>query len=472
MPVLRSFIMALILIGGVGGCTVGAPVPVPDATIGVARPGVRNAGTSADCLTLARDALHSGEGRSGLVLAADEPGRIVNDLRLPTGDAAVGCVLVVGRLQPAPPLSRQEIGIERRASSYVAGTQRRANPRYRELARALAAAERPPPASATHIMATGEPLADLVGSAAELALTAVDGLYRSRRASSLRQELEATPEELEQPRRHPYAYEALVVDAERRSAVTASFIADGITLRTVETGPTQRLRWRIEPGRRADDASAPPSDSLPSLDALSAWEAAGADVKVSWVLARLLDPFEAPGVPLAPPPPPTAAAGVNATTLPQPGAVVRLQGAGGSTLGIRIAPSMAVAFSASLGDSSLLRVEDEHRTRAFALVSYRDTGNGLVAVELPTAGPPAKLAEPMAGPASVLVLVAGTPASRPGRLVATKGGELAWWSAAAGAAPVGSPIMDTEGSIVGVLGEPAGRVLPAGVLSAVANATR
>jgi hypothetical protein len=158
--------------------------------------------------------------------------------------------------------------------------------------------------------------------------------------------------------------------------------------------------------------------------------------------------------------------------MPPPGALVRLHGAGGTTLGVRIAPARAVALAASVGPSQLLRVEDANGGQAFALVAQANAGTGLVAVDLPTERAPAELAHPAAGPARALVLEAGAVASHPGRLVAAPGGELAWRSDAPVAAPAGSPVVDAAGAVVGVLAFPPGRMLKAATLSAFAPATR
>jgi hypothetical protein len=152
--------------------------------------------------------------------------------------------------------------------------------------------------------------------------------------------------------------------------------------------------------------------------------------------------------------------------------LVRLHGAGGTALGVRVAPARAVALAASVGDSGLLRVEDEDGGQALALVSYRTADTGVVAVDLPRERPPAELANPVAGPAHALVLEAGAIASHPGRLVAAGGGELAWWSDGTVAVSAGSPVVNADGAVVGVLAGAGGGWLKVATLRSIAPATR
>jgi hypothetical protein len=457
MPNPPAILLVLALSAGLGSCLgTGSPreVAAPAAGPVDLRP---QSTAPADCTAVAREALLGGP--AAVALRSLEPERVIDDLGLPPATPASLCTLEIRPMATLPGASRRELAVEHRQSTYVASVRRRPNPRYRELSRALSAAERPPAASETRVMATGQPLTDLIGSAAELLLTGINHAVRAGEASRLRQQLASTPEEVEEPQTRSYSYDALLIEADREGVVAAALIrGDGSPLLQGASKLREMRRWAVEPGRRSDDAVSPAADSLPDLDALAAWQAAGPAVRVSTVLRDLLDQGPEPASLNADRPDPRPVAGP--TALPPQGTLLIIEGEGATALGVRLSATQAVALAGAVGRSALVEVRGLAGPAAFALVQHPEQTPGLAVMDLPASSlPPAQLAAPAPGPAAALVIEAGRMIPRPGRLAPAGDGRLHWWSEQAAVVPPGAPVIGPSGVVLGLLADDAGTLI-------------
>lgn len=389
-----------------------------------------------DCASTVRDVLglDAAEARrldarsSPLALAiVEQKGlEIAGELPLPLVAApvagAVPCLVVVGKAEalaanPDRVLHRRTIH-----SSYQTGTKRRRNPEREALEKALAAARREAGRD-SNVIATGDPLVDLIGAVAGSVINGFDAVMAGRELAALEADLDRTPAFIEDPILTPYRYERSDVEAVRRFAVPVTLHdrAADATWRTVVT-LTEEQRFAIVDGRHARDAEAVPADTAPRLTSteLALWRRTPPPLDTRALLIHLLAATQSDGPPVAslhdaivPPATdrtaareagaasatpfdhPAAAAGRDlpgSSARPEPAAgpvtmepllddLVRVGEAG--LAGFYVGPEHVLAPIVALGRSSLVAVRYPDGMQAYGLVELRDSDLGVALVYLP-----------------------------------------------------------------------------------------
>lgn len=210
-----------------------------------------------------------------LVLATDEQSAltVAGELAIPEAPIRQGneapCVLLLG--QPTPLASEPDriLGRQTVHSSYQTGSKRRRNPEHQALKDELASARREAERG-VDVLATGDPLLDLIGMVAGSVIGGVDAVVTGRELEELEATLDATPAYIEDPVLTPYRYERVDVAAERRFAVPVALHeqSTGAIWSTVIT-LSEAERFAVVDGRHAKDA-----DNSQAADARSLTSAA------------------------------------------------------------------------------------------------------------------------------------------------------------------------------------------------------
>ena len=219
---------------------------------------------------------------------------VVRDLPLPPDDGARRCVLVVEVGPSARAAARRTLGHQRVQSTYRAGGAGRPNPDYRRLQAELRAVKR---ADAPTFVPTGDAGLDLIGLVAGGVFGGIASVVDAGRADALRERLEATPQRLDETIWEPYSFEVTTVEATRKGPFRAQLI-DRSTGEAwvVEDTLVARRRFRVAEGRRARDRGLlEGGDGLVDPTDVTAWEQAGVQPGLAFLVAALPEQASAPG---------------------------------------------------------------------------------------------------------------------------------------------------------------------------------
>lgn len=349
-------------------------------------------------------ALAVADGAGGLVPAVDAAAAVEADVPFRAVDRAddeAPCVLVLGRGHLVPGGGRRLVGHEVVRSEYRAGTRRTVNPEYRRLREAVEAEEDGrgggPGGS---VMATGDPMLDLIGLAGNLVLRGVGRLRPAREDPAAA--LARTERYLESATFEPYTYRLASFEVGRTGVLDAALVdrAAGTvteakhTLRERRTFPVAEGRHRADRGLLegtgpqavlpADVAlfeAEPPRPPLSDLlRLLAATAGEGRPGGVSEALAFLSNSL---GEAL---PAPAAGDEPRPAAVPASAARVVVHTADGPVEAAWTDAERVEVPTANLGRSRLVEVEGPDGMRTFGLIERVDKAGGraVVRVNRPT----------------------------------------------------------------------------------------
>ncbi|MEZ5865059.1 MAG: hypothetical protein R3D25_13710 [Geminicoccaceae bacterium] len=342
-----------------------------------------------------------------------QPG-LERDLPIPLAASATGapgpCLLLVGAPEALPAAADRVLDERVVHSTYQDGSRRWRNPDHRALERDLAAAKRAP-GEDFDLLATGDPLLDLLGTVAGGVIGGLGRIGAEREINDLETALAATPAYLEQPTEATYRYDLVELEAERRSSLPIALFdrASGTTI-AVELTRTERQLFALANDHHPRDLqpSPVPGAALATTATLAAWRAGSPTLTtgalVEHIAAALVDGAEARPASLgetlaelrrAPLPGPFAVAGTRgrAGRAPVPAAIahplaeglVEVGGKGGAR-GFYVTAEHIAAPVSALGESSLVAVRYPDGMAAYGMVELVDDELGLALIYLPRHG--------------------------------------------------------------------------------------
>jgi hypothetical protein len=239
-----------------------APPPAwPDAAGGcralaeavLAMPEAERRRLSADASPLA---LALADGTGTLSPAEDAAAAVDADLPLRVidraDDEAAPCLLVLGRPRLVPGGGRRLVGHEVVRSEYRSGSRRTVNPEYRRLRDAAEAEEDGGRGPTGSVLATGDPMLDLIGLAGGLVLRGVNRLRPAREDPAAA--LARTERYFETATFEPYTYKLTSFEVGRAGVLDAALV-DRAAGRVLEARHTLRERrtFPVAEGRHRAD---------------------------------------------------------------------------------------------------------------------------------------------------------------------------------------------------------------------------
>ncbi len=353
---------------------------------------------------------------------------VERDLPIPLAasiDAApASCLLLLGEPGVLPTAADRVLDRRSVRSTYADGSRRRRNPDHQALERDLAAAKRESSGD-FDVLATGDPMLDLIGT---LAGGLFDGLGRigaGREIASLESALETTPPYLEETTEADYRYQIVELEAERRSRLPV-VLFDRTEATAVANAllRTERQRFVLAQDRHPRDSTPSPVPGVPivTTEALALWRAASPRVTTSELVAHMALTV-ARGAPARsatsgqalaelhqpPAPDPANASSPSGPIRPLADGLVQVGGDAG-TVGFYVTAEHIVAPSSALAESSLVAVRYPDGVAAYGMVELSDEALGLALIYLPRHGvAPPRAVTASAAPPLRTVTAAGVP---------------------------------------------------------------
>jgi hypothetical protein len=317
--------------------------------------------------------------------------------------AAAPCLLVLGRPRLVPGGGRRLVGHEVVRSEYRTGSRRTVNPEYRRLRDAAEAEEDGGRGPGGSVLATGDPMLDLIGLAGGLVLRGVNRLRPAREDPAAA--LARTERYLESATFEPYTYKLTSFEVGRAGVLDAALV-DRAAGRILEARHTLRERrtFPVAEGRHRSDrgllegtgpqALLPEDVALfegepprpPLSDVLRLLLAAGNGEDrpggVADALAALSAAAPPPAAAQSPEAPLPAAADASSPTVPDSSARVTVYAGEGPVEGTWTGPERIEVPTASLGRSRLVEVEGPDGMRTLALVERVDHAAGRAVIRV------------------------------------------------------------------------------------------
>ena len=350
------------------------------------------------------------------------------DLPIPLSASATAapgpCFLLVGEARPLPAAADRVLDQRSVHSTYQDGSRRRRNPDHQALERDLAAAKRAP-GEDFDVLATGDPMLDLIGTLAGGLIGGLGRIGADRGIASLETALEATPAYLEEPVEAAYRYDVVELEAERRSSLPiALFDRTGQTTIAIDLTRTERQRFALANDRHPRDQGPSPVPGAPTMTtaALAAWRAGSSRVTTSELVAHIAE-ASADGATTTPAtlgqtladlrraPASVSRTAPSSAGIAQPLAkgLVQVGGESGSS-GFYVTADHIVAPSSALARSSLVAVSYPDGMAAYGMVELIDEKLGLALIYLPRHGAaPARAVTASAAPPAPAATAPGVP---------------------------------------------------------------
>lgn len=308
------------------------------------------------------------------------------------------CQIVVGAAVKLPAPADQLLGREAVHSTYPSGTKRRRNVEHQAIEQKLAAARREADRQ-VDVLATGDPLLDLIGTVAGGIIGGIGAIAGRQDIQSLESALAASPAYIEEPILAPYRYELIDLEAERRFSVPVT-LHDGQASWRRAISLSERRRFALADGRHPGDTQArhAPEAALIDKAGLAAWREspppldkaalvthlAAAIQETDGRAAMLAEALEEPARLAAIEPAVGPMATAPATAREHGGDLLKV--GAGDLPGFYVTAEHIVVPAEALGRSSIVAVAYPDGMRAHGLVELVDDGLGLALVYLPRRG--------------------------------------------------------------------------------------